>query len=215
MKNIWLLLLALTACGRTHRFEQLEGNTVTVTSTSTVTATESALQQVLDQENSYLESVGQHDLVPGLACSLYTVPTNTISIQGANAACSETNQASFPYVGAFNQPNTSVTAGLNVLPTALQPVFQTWFILKCSGYLINLDNNYHQFTLTSDDGSLLTVDGLLVNNDGLHATQTVSASKLLTKGAHWVELDFFQGGGQQSLILSEDGTVMDGSLFYH
>lgn len=186
--------------------------TQTVTSTSTATATETTLQEVLDQENAYLESIGQHDLVPGLACTLYTVPTSTTQIAGTTNL---TYAAAFPYVGAFNQPDVPVTDGFNVLPTALQPIFQTWFIMKCTGYMVGLDNNYHQFSLTSDDGSLLTIDSLLINNDGEHGSQTVSNTKLMTVGAHWFELDFFQAAGYQTLVLSEDGTVMDGSLFYH
>jgi hypothetical protein len=144
------------------------------------------------------------------------VPTSTTSITQANATSgAETNVASFSYTGAFNQPQASVTAGFNVLPTALQSLYQTYFIVKCQGYLIELDDQYHEFTLTSDDGSLLTIDSLLINNDGLHSSQTVSATKQTTIGAHWMELDFYQAGGNQILVLQEDGNVMNSQLFYH
>lgn len=217
MKSLFLIatILSLTSCGRTTRFERFDDSTVTVTSVSTSTATSSLLQEVLNEEDAYLESVGQHDLIPGLSCTIYTVPTSTTGIVQATNSCSLTNQASFSYTGQFNQPLTPVSNGLNILPTALQSVYQTWFIVKCYGYLVNLDNNYHQFSLTSDDGSLLYVDGLLVNNDGLHSTATVSNSKLLTVGAHYFELDFFQGGGMQSLILNEDGVLLNSNQLYH
>jgi hypothetical protein len=217
MKNLMILItltLTLTACGQNPHLWQT--NVPGATTTVTVTSTDSELQEVLEQENAYLESIGQHDLIPGLACTLYTVPTSTTSIAQANSCGGgETWQASFPYVGAFNQPIAPVTSGLNVLPTVLQSVFQTYFILKCTGYMVNLDNNYHSFSLTSDDGSLLTIGSPLINNDGAHVTQTVSAVKQMNVGMYWVELDFYQAGGMQSLILSEDGNVMDGSQFYH
>lgn len=201
--------MLLTGCADHHTW------VVTQTATETATSTTTSLQQLINQENDYLESVGQHPLIPGLACNIYTVPTSTTSIVQATNSCTLTNQASYQYLGQFNQPNSSASTGLNILPTALQPVYQSWFIVKCNGYLINQDNNYHQFSLTSDDGSLLYVDGLLVNNDGLHSTQTVSNSKMLTQGAHYFEIDFFQATGMQSLILQEDGHVVDASQLYH
>jgi len=209
---VFLSVMILNACGNdpaTFMAPDVVNSITTVTYTST-------LNGVLSQEDMYLESIGQHDLVPGLDCTLYTVPTNTTSIVQANATSgAETNVASFSYNGAFNQPQASVTSGFNLLPTALQSLYQTYFIVKCQGYLIELDDQYHEFTLTSDDGSLLTIDSLLINNDGLHSSQTVGATKQTTIGAHWMELDFYQAGGNQILVLSEDGTIMDGSLFYH
>jgi hypothetical protein len=82
--------------------------------------------------------------------------------------------------------------------------------------LVAGDSNWHDFTLSSDDGSNLYIDGgLLISNDGLHATQAKSTSKFLAWGIHSFELDFFQGAGQMSLQLSEDGAVMGASGFYH
>jgi hypothetical protein len=209
---VFLSVMILTACGNdpaTFVNPDIVDSVTTVIDTST-------LNSVLSQEDMYLESIGQHDLVPGLDCTLYTVSTSTTSITQANATSgAETNVASFSYTGAFNQPQASVTAGFNVLPTALQSLYQTYFIVKCQGYLIELDDQYHEFTLTSDDGSLLTLDTLLVNNDGLHSSQTVSATKQTTIGAHYLEVDFLQATGNQILVLSQDGVVMDGNLFYH
>ncbi|CAK9249688.1 unnamed protein product [Sphagnum jensenii] len=180
--------------------------------------TESAVQVMVDTENQYRLSVGQEALVAGLSCSLYTIPTTTTGITAAangGTAPVLTGIGSFLYTGVFNQANGPVSAGLNVLPAGLQNVYETWYILKCYGNLVVSDDNWHEFDLTSDDGANLYVDGLLINNDGLHASQTKSASKYLKYGFHSFEIDYLQGAGQESLIINEDGAVMQSSGFYH
>jgi hypothetical protein len=173
----------------------------------------SAIQTIVAQQNAYRATVGQAPYTNGLTCNLYTVPTTTTAIIGAVL----TNVGAFGYVGAFNQPNESVSLGFNVLPVALQPVYQTWFITKCTGVLVVADSNWHEFSLSSDDGSNLYINGgaALINNDGLHGLNTVNATKLLEYGVYTIEVDYFQSNGNQGLILSEDGNVMDGSAFYH
>jgi hypothetical protein len=180
--------------------------------TPTASITPSVIDQMVANQNAYLYSIGQPPLVAGLSCTLYTVPTSTTDIVGATL----TQVASFSYTGVFNQLNLPVTAGFNVLPLALQPIYQTWFVMKCTGQLVVTDNNWHNFSLSSDDGSNLYIDGsLLIGNDGQHAIETVAAAKLLTSGFHSFELDFFQAAGEQALILDEDGAVMGSSGFYY
>lgn len=180
--------------------------------TPATSSSETTIQLMVDNENQYRSSVGQAPLTPGLVCSLYTVPTTTTAIIGATGLV---GIGSWSYNGVFNQPNGPVTAGLNILPQGLQGVYQTWYIVKCTGNLVISDDNWHQFDLNSDDGSNLYIDGLLVSNDGLHGAQTKSASKFLKYGFHSFELDFFQGAGSQSLILNEDGALMQSTGFYH
>lgn len=219
MKSVFLILslsMVLSACGhhcQSTQVVQLAGTNTTTTVTNTGTGTVNALQQLLTETNASRYSQGQDALEQGLSCTLYTVPTSTTSI----ATASLTWQFGWLYQGVFNQTNSSVTSGLNILPTNVQsnPLFQTWIVTKCTGYLMVTDNNYHSFDLNSDDGSLLYVDGLLINNDGLHVAQTVSSSKYLQYGAHWFEIDFLQGAGYQSLILNEDGSVMPNGNLYH
>jgi hypothetical protein len=169
------------------------------------------VQTLIAQENEYRLTVGQELLVSGLTCSLYTVPTSTTTIVGATL----TGIGSFGYTGVFDQSNSNVSTGLNILPLGLQPTYQTWIILKCYGYLVVSDDNWHSFSLSSDDGSNLYVDGWIINNDGLHAIKTVNGSQFLKYGFHSFELDFLQGTGQQALILEEDGSIMQNSGFYH
>jgi mono/diheme cytochrome c family protein len=58
----------------------------------------------------------------------------------------------------------------------------------------------YTFTLTSDDGSRLYVDGKqVVDNDGTHPAQAKSGRVRLAKGFHDVTVTFFQGGGEAAL----------------
>lgn len=78
------------------------------------------------------------------------------------------------------------------------------------------DSNWHQFSLTSDDGSLLSINGSLINNDGNHGSTTKVASKLFQKGVYSFTLQYMQGpGGNQSLILGMDGQVIGAEHFVH
>jgi len=64
----------------------------------------------------------------------------------------------------------------------------------------------YTFTLSSDDGSRLLVDGeKVVDNDGVHATEIKSGSIELTKGVHKVIVDYFQGGGEATLDVAIEG----------
>lgn len=179
---------------------------------SVVLPTLTDVQEIVANENAYRLQVGQEQFIPGLTCTLYNAPTTTTQIVGAAGLMTV---GSFLFTGVFNQPVNSTSVGLNILPTALQAVYQNWYIVKCVGSLVIADDNWHQFSLTSDDGSNLSIDGALINNDGLHSTQTISQVKFLKYGIHTFELDYFQGQGQEILILNEDGQVMTKEGWYH
>ena len=211
-----VMLVSLSSCGKNGatgpQGAQGTAGTPGLPGTSYEAPTPTPIQQLVINENTYRLEVGQEQLIPGLACTLYTVPTTTTQIIGATGLV---NVGSFEYIGTFNQPNTNVTVGLSVLPVTIQPIFQTWYILKCTGSLVISDDNWHGFSLSSDDGANLYIDGLLINNDGLHGIQTATATKFLKYGFHSFELDFFQASGQQALILNEDGAIMGDAGFYH
>ena len=171
----------------------------------------STVELIVDEYNDTRNALGQESIMPGLACSLYTVPTSATQIVGASL----TGVGSFLYQGGFNQPNANVSVGLNVLPPAMSQIYKTWFVLKCSGFLVVTDNKYHRFDLSSDDGSILYIDGAALNNDGMHSITTKSSSKFLSRGVHSFELDFIQGAGNQALILNMDGSQLPVSQLYH
>jgi hypothetical protein len=183
-----------------------------------------AVQSLVDVYNDYRSSQGQEPVVPGLTCTLYTIPTNTtcLSTTTGGATCTPPSSAgyasigSFTYASVFNQPNLAGTSGFNILPAELQPEYSQWFRVTCTGLLFVTDDNYHTFTLSSDDGSNLYISGLVVNNDGVHSSNTVSGTKYLDNlQPYSFELDYFQGPGNVQLILQEDGGIMGAGGFYH
>ena len=64
----------------------------------------------------------------------------------------------------------------------------------------------YSFTTSSDDGSLLLIDGkLVVNNDGIHGVKTASGSVKLKEGKHLIEVRFFEKGGGEELSVAWSG----------
>jgi hypothetical protein len=52
----------------------------------------------------------------------------------------------------------------------------------------------YKFRLVSDDGSRLFIDGKkIIDDDGVHPAQSASGSVSLGRGAHQIEVDYFQG----------------------
>jgi hypothetical protein len=186
---------------------------------SATSTTPDTVQGIVNDYNAWRTSNGQETIDPGLTCNLYTVPQTTTGITAtANGGVAPvlTNVGVFTSSVPFNQPNASVTAGLNVLPPALATVYQTWFILKCTGYLVIATDSFHEFDVTSDDGSNLYVDGtLVVANDGLHGATDVTGQRHLQDTVHTFEIDYFQGGGNQSLIVNMDSALLPSENLYH
>ncbi|MEG1413725.1 MAG: family 20 glycosylhydrolase [Mucinivorans sp.] len=77
------------------------------------------------------------------------------------------------------------------------------------GYVEVLRDGIYTFTLTSNDGSMLYVDGVeLINNDTPHGDRTLSAQKALAKGLHKVRIEFFDMNNGGCLALKLDGVVI-------
>jgi hypothetical protein len=66
-------------------------------------------------------------------------------------------------------------------------------------YLL-IDPMITELCVTSDDGSKLYLDGvLLIDNDGLHGD--VKKCAPVTMGVYWVDLEYFERGGSATLVL--------------
>lgn len=74
--------------------------------------------------------------------------------------------------------------------------------LVYTGYLNAPETSVYQIQLTSDDGSLFRIGGKTLMNDGLHAMETKTLDIALEKGWHPVEIEFFQAGGDDGLIIN-------------
>jgi len=64
----------------------------------------------------------------------------------------------------------------------------------------------YTFYTTSDDGSALSVNGIMiVNNDGLHPAQTREGTIMLQAGQHDITVEFFEKTGGDSLVVEWKG----------
>ncbi len=72
----------------------------------------------------------------------------------------------------------------------------TNFGIVYEGFLKLEKDGIYEFSLTSDDGSRLEIDGeTIVINDGLHGMIEKTGSTYLKKGYHSIKVEFFQAGG--------------------
>jgi mono/diheme cytochrome c family protein len=115
------------------------------------------------------------------------------------------------YEGEWN--NLPDFSKLKPQATGTGPAFDLGVVKRDSNYAVRFEGVFqidspgeYRFTLNSDDGSRLLVDGKrVVNNDGIHPAQVARGGARLTKGIHKVEVDFFQGGGGAELSVEIEG----------
>lgn len=212
MKKL-LVLLLLVSCGPDPVFYPTESEQTVIEKEKIVYKEPpyDAVGDIIYNENNYRDLIGQLPLTEGLTCTLYTVPNTTTQIAGAVL----TSKGSFTYKEQFEVPNSSVNDGLPVLPDALKVNYKTWYILRCSGQIVITEDGYHNFELTSDDGSVLYLGGsALINHDGLHGTSSKSGVKFIRKGITAFRIDYLQSSGSQSLIIKMNDQVISKKLFW-
>src|SRR5262249_20151700 len=80
------------------------------------------------------------------------------------------------------------------------------YALRFEGYFKADRQGNYRFTVTSDDGSWLSVGSRPgVKNDGVHPPQPATRGVKLTKGVHKVVVGFFQVGGGAELDVQVEG----------
>lgn len=83
------------------------------------------------------------------------------------------------------------------------------YALSYDGYLKIDKEGAYKLSLSSDDGSVLWLNGVrVVDNDGLHGGVTKTGRVWLTPGLYAMRIGFFQAGGAQSLQASIEGPGM-------
>lgn len=93
-------------------------------------------------------------------------------------------------------PSVNITEELS-LPKELR---RAHVAVRFWGIIIIPKTELYTFSLGSDDGSRLFIDGkLIVNNDGLHPMMTASGMAPLSAGAHRVEIQWFNREGDVDL----------------
>ena len=92
------------------------------------------------------------------------------------------------------------TRTLNVTPRGFEQGFPgvtkrfEWFGINYEGKFWIEKAGLYKFELTSDDGSLLYIDGAqIIDNDGMHPAQTRTGSVELAHGPHDIRVRYFQG----------------------
>lgn len=201
---IVFILLLLTACGKTERYSvSLPVDTVTNP------VVQDEVLEVVEEVNELRVAQGQLPLSLGLTCNLYN-NTGSSGVFPTSATSFPTTlpsvTASWTFVGAFNQEDSSVSSGVNVMPTALRSVYKTDYAIRCTGQYVAPKSDYYYFELRSDDAALLYIGNTLVTGlNTLHAPTTTTGVKFLNRGIHSFRLDYMQDGGQMALKLNVSG----------
>lgn len=69
-----------------------------------------------------------------------------------------------------------------------------WFGICYTGKIFIQDPGEYTYSLLSDDGAKLFIDGnLLINNDGIHPPVEAEGTISLSKGVHTIRVEYFQG----------------------
>jgi hypothetical protein len=94
------------------------------------------------------------------------------------------------------------TSSLNIAPQDFKEGFPgvtkrfEWFAIDYTGRFWAEKPGYYDFSLVSDDGSILYIDGeVVVDNDGVHSPQEHNGSVRLSHGVHDIRVSYFQGPG--------------------
>jgi len=129
-----------------------------------------------------------------------------MAVSGAQAAVTvdvysghTTVDGGAPYsglVGSFESPDIMFATNTGY---AWHPFGLADFGAEITGCLAVAADGIYSFTLDSDDGSMLYIDGsLVVDNGGPHAPLAVSDSTALTAGTHSFRVEFFEDFGGPS-----------------
>lgn len=130
----------------------------------------------------------------------------------SSGSTAQDNVLSFErYDGNFSN-TTAIDSGLLTL-SATNDVFelQTSDLVEAvddfgyiyRGFITLSETGSYEFSTTSDDGSVIFIDGMLVvDNDALQAPTTVSAMVTLEAGVHSIEVRYFESGGGQDFSAS-------------
>lgn len=198
---VFVASLFVSACGKKDNVQYV---------VNTVTETVDEVARVVSEVNSARTLQGQAPLVPGLVCSLYN-NTGSGGVFPVGSSTFPTSLpsavASFVYYGDINQPDSPVSDGLNILPSALRPLYTSWYAVRCTGQLVVTEPGYHSFSLRSDDAGMLYINNSFMTGlNTVHSPTTTTGARFLNRGIHSFRLDFMQTGGSQALQLNVPGS---------
>ena len=116
-------------------------------------------------------------------------------------------EAGFTVNGGRDNSNTATSTGVTQSTDPAGFDTDDDFALKFETTLTITVAGTYTFQTSSDDGSMLFLDGVqIVDNDGLHGTATVtSAGQTLAAGTYTLEATFFERGGGQVMLVEMAG----------
>lgn len=121
--------------------------------------------------------------------AVYDIPENTPSLETILPALERTRPAGTVCTFSLNVPERSWLEGIPGVTNRLE-----WFAIDYHvDFWVEAPGKYW-FSLDSDDGSLLYIDGhRIVNNDGVHMVQSAEGHAELSKGMHSMRVPYYQG----------------------
>lgn len=110
-----------------------------------------------------------------------------------------------PDFSSLKPKASGITESISLRPGGLQPRKDQYALRFTANLRIKKSGN-HNFMVSSDDGSRLLIDGEVVSSDdGIHPAREKKVKVSLDKGMHAIELQYFEGGGQEQLSLAVSG----------
>ena len=148
---------------------------------------------------------------PGLVCSLYSLPGKITRMPDFSAVMPTQTSV----VEDIDLPAT--TSSWPMAPESMTDRFAAIF----EGAIYASGCGRYVFSLSSDDGSRLFIDGeLLIDNDGNHSMTEKTAAIALSEGLHDIRVEYYENEGESGLKLSwgKEGDPVDiihSGRFFH
>ncbi len=161
--------------------------------------------------------------VSGIASKTYSVAEPKPSVdadisgKGLRAAYYKGSWNSMPEFEALKAGKETITS----LPGLIAGNGEENYGLTFDGYILIPENGMYNFSLSSDDGSIMHLDDqMVINNDGLHSLLELNYNTALSKGYHKIKISYFQGSGGSDLTFKISGPGIDpdadmSSLFFY
>ena len=129
----------------------------------------------------------------GLEGKIYNLRTNTKTLPKFR----KMKPVGSIYATSLNIPTQNFKLGFPGVTQRFE-----WFAIDYSGRFWAEKPGYYDFSLTSDDGAVLYIDGeVVVDNDGTHPTRERRGSIRLSHGAHDIRVAYFQGPGTEIALI--------------
>lgn len=139
------------------------------------------------------------------ACTTYANFTDLVTFKNYISGFTPTYTFSTTYSGKTVLDFGTGGAGFPPPYNTGTPVFQSFW----EGYILIPTTGSYMFYTSSDDGSMVFVDGLaIVNNWGGHGIQERSGTIYLTAGLHGFALNFYNSSGGYGLNASISGPTL-------